>query len=70
MIRVRVTEPLLGKWEKVLTEHNISQQDAVTALMEFATGEQPVTRAMLFKQVPIEDRADLSRLVLRRLAIQ
>ena len=66
-IRIRVDPPLKGPWEKMLEEHRITQQAAITSVMEWLISEDPLTRAMIFKQVPVKDRLELSRIVLRRL---
>lgn len=68
MIRVRLGGSLLEAWERVVNDRKVTQQDALVGLIEFIVNEDPLTQAMIFKQVPIEDRAGLTTLVLRRLA--
>lgn len=67
MIRVRVKDALKAKWDRMLDERRISQQDAVVELIEFILEEEPLTQNMIFRQSPVADRAELSRIVLRRL---
>ncbi len=67
-IRTRVPAAVKKRWDAMLDEHRISQQDAVLSLIEWCLDEDPLTRAMVFRQVPSKDRAELSRIVLRRLA--
>jgi hypothetical protein len=67
-LRVRVPEKLRERWEVVLDKRNISSQRALLALIEFAVDEDPLIQAMLFKQTPVEDRDELSKIVLKRLA--
>lgn len=67
-IRTRVPARVKPRWQEVLKEHKISQQDAVLALIEWAIGEDPLTRAMVFGVVPDVDRAELTKIVLRRLS--
>ena len=67
-IRIRVGQPLKAKWDGMLTARKITQQAAVTALIDWITCEDPLTQTMIFGQVPVQDRADLTRLVLKRLA--
>lgn len=66
-IRTRVPSSLKERWDKMLAAHKISQQDAVLALVEWCLDEDPLTRSMVFGQVPDADRAALSDIVLRRL---
>ena len=67
-MRTRVDASLAEAWEAMLAEHKISQQDAVTALMRFIIEQDPLTRAMIFGQVPEREFSDLAKIVLRRLA--
>lgn len=67
-IRVRLIPTLKGRWESVLQSHKITQQAAVVALLEWVADQDPLTRSMIFGQVPDTDRAALSRIVLERLA--
>jgi hypothetical protein len=67
MIRVRLRPDLKAKWEGVLTGHKITQQAAVVAFVEWLVIQDPLTRSMIFGQVPDTDRAALSRIVLERL---
>lgn len=70
MIRVRVKGPTKERWDKMLEDRKMSQQDAVVSLIEFILGEEPLTQNMIFQQTDVNDRAELSRIVLRRLAGQ
>jgi hypothetical protein len=65
--RVRLAPDVKVAWEKVLTEHNITQQAAMVALVRFAVRQDPLARSMIFGQVPDTDHAALSRIVLERL---
>jgi hypothetical protein len=67
-IRIRLGPDLKPAWEGVLERHKITQQAAVAALIGWAVRQDPLTRAMIFGQVPDADHAELSRIVLRRLA--
>lgn len=66
-IRVRLIPTLKGRWERVLESHKITQQAAVVALLEWVADQDPLTRSMIFGQVPDTDRSALSRIVLERL---
>jgi len=66
-IRIRVKPDLKQRWDKVLADRKISQQEAVVALMEWASRQEPILQTMLFGQVPESDQAELARIVLRRL---
>lgn len=66
-IRVRVDLSLKTPWEKVLADHKITQQDAVTALMKLAVDADPLLRSMMFGQVPERDHLELSRIILKHL---
>ncbi|MDB5298290.1 MAG: hypothetical protein JWO31_4273 [Phycisphaerales bacterium] len=67
-IRVRLTPDVKEPWGEVLDSHNITQQGAVSALIRWALKQDPLTRSMIFGQVPETDHAALSRMVLKRLA--
>jgi predicted phage tail protein len=67
-IRVRLQGELKEKWERTLEARKISQQQAVVALLENVVGFDPLLQSMLFNQVPTADRAELSRIVMRRLS--
>ena len=67
MIRVRLDEPFLSEWEGILRAHKISGQSAVSATLVWLAKQDPLTRALIFGQVPDTDHAALSRLVLERL---
>jgi hypothetical protein len=67
-LRVRVEDPTLSGWWAALEAHNISNQKALLALIEFALEQDPLTRSMIFKQVPQSDNAALAKIVLDRLA--
>jgi len=66
--RVRVPEAVNEKWEKLLADHNITTQRALLSLMEWIIEEDPLTRAMIFRQVPMTERATLTKIVLERLS--
>jgi hypothetical protein len=68
IIRVRLDEPVLSEWADVLASHKISGQQAVAAVLAWMTKQDPLTRAMIFGQVPEMDNAALTRIVLKRLA--
>lgn len=67
-IRARIDEELKADWDKMLTARKISQQDALAALMRWIVDEDPLTQNMIFGQTPPGDRAELSRIVLARMA--
>jgi hypothetical protein len=67
-IRVRLAPDVKAPWDHVLATHNITGQAAVAALIRWALTQDPLTRSMIFGQVPETDHAELSRIVLRRLA--
>lgn len=67
MIRVRLEPELKERWETTLQGRKISQQRAVTSLIDWLTQQEPLVQAMIFNQVPETDHGELSRLVLDRL---
>jgi hypothetical protein len=68
-IRTRVDDPaLLRQWQEMLDARQISQQRAVVALMRFVVEQDPLAQLMIFGQAPADDHAELTRIVLRRLA--
>jgi hypothetical protein len=67
MIRVRLKPELKGKWGRVLDSHKITQQAAVVAFVDWLVAQDPLTRSMIFGQVPDADHAALARIVLKRL---
>ena len=67
-LRVRVEPGLSGKVDAMLEARGVTVQRALETLLEFIVDEDPLTQAMIFKLVPAKDRADLSRIVLRRMA--
>lgn len=67
-IRVRLTADIKEPWEQVLLSHNITQQAAVASLVRWALTQDPLTRSMIFGQVPDYDHAALTKIVLKRLA--
>jgi hypothetical protein len=67
-IRIRLGPDVKPPWERVLAEHKITQQQAVEALVRWTIEQDALTRAMVFGQVPATNNAELSRIVLRRLA--
>lgn len=68
LIKVRMDdESLLARWREILEARQISQQRAMVALIRWIVGEEPITQAMIFGQVPETDFAELSRIVVRRL---
>ena len=68
MIRVRVPDDVKARWDAAVESRQISTQRALVRLMDWVAGEDPLTQAMIFGQVPGTDQADLSAIVLRRLA--
>ena len=67
-LRVRVEPELKEKIDAMLKGRGVTTQRALEKLLEWVVGEDPLTQAMIFEQVPTTDRAELSRIVLRRLA--
>ncbi len=67
-VRFRVTPELKKRWDEIRDARKVNQQDAANALFAWIVDEDPLTQAMIFGQVPVTDRADLTKLVLRRLA--
>ena len=68
MVRVRLDDAeTREKWKAMLNDRQISQQRALVGLIEWIIRQEPLTQAMIFKQVPKTDFAELSRIVLRRL---
>ena len=67
-IRIRLGGDLRKRWKQLIDDRKISQQRAIVAAIEFLCDQEPLTTAMIFQQVPNTDRAELSRIVLDRLA--
>lgn len=64
--RFSVDAKLKERWVQTCAERKISQQDAITSLMEFVLNQDEVAQLMLFNQA--RPRPDLIEVVLRRLA--
>ena len=67
-LRVRVEPDLHAKVEAMLTARGVTVQRALESLLHFIVDEEPLTQAMIVQLVPVDDRSELSRIVLRRLA--
>ena len=66
-LRVRVSPGLYQKIEAMIEGRGVTVQRALESLLSWVVDEDPLTQAMIFNQVPPADRAELSRIVLRRL---
>ena len=66
-LRVRVDPGLHQRIEAMLEARGVTTQRALESLLAWVVEEDPLTQAMIFNQVPASDRAELSRIVLRRL---
>lgn len=69
-LRVRLRDDLKAKFDAMIKARGVTQQRALETLVEWITGEDAITQLMVFQQTEVEDRAELSRLVLRRLGGQ
>jgi hypothetical protein len=67
-IRIRLEPELRAKWQGVLDARKISQQKAVTAMIGWLVEQDPLMQTMLFDQVPETDKAELAKMVLKRLS--
>jgi hypothetical protein len=54
-------------WDQVLLERKITQQEALTSLIQFASKQEPLVQTMLFGQVAESDYPELVQIMLRRL---
>jgi hypothetical protein len=63
--RFRVSSDLKARWAGLCERKKISQQDAITALMELVLVQDEITQSMMFGQTPAAP--DLIAVVLRRI---
>ena len=67
-VRARVKPELADRWRVTIDARKITQQAALESLLGWIVEQDSLTQAMIFGQVEEADRAELSRIVLRRLA--
>jgi antitoxin component of RelBE/YafQ-DinJ toxin-antitoxin module len=66
-LRVRIGPELKQRFDEMLEARGVTQQRALEAMVEWIVDEDALTQLQIFKQAPLKDRAELSRIVLKRL---